>query len=163
MTRLIATFLGVGNLPGAPGTWGSLAALPCAWALHYAGSFPLLAAMTFVVFWVGLWSARSETAGQENHDPSEIVIDEVVGQWIALFPLSLGLWLNGSPAAVFPWPGWVLAFLAFRFFDVLKPWPVSVADRRDTPMGLMMDDVLAGILAALVVIAAAAIAHRVML
>ncbi len=159
MTRTIATFFGAGLLPGAPGTWGSLAALPCAWVLHTIGSFPLLLLATILVFLIGLWAAARETAGMDDHDPGEIVIDEVVGQWIALFPVSAGLWLLGAPAGSFPWPGWVLAFLAFRFFDVLKPWPVSVADRSETALGLMMDDVLAGLLAAVVVVAAAYLAH----
>ena len=153
MTRNIATLFGIGLISMAPGTWGSLAALPLAYLLHFLGSFPLLAAATLIVFLVGYWAAAVETRGQENHDPSEIVIDEVVGQWLALFPISAGLWLTQADPANFPWPGWVVSFLAFRFFDIVKPWPVSWADAKETPLGLMLDDVLAGVMAALVVLA----------
>lgn len=159
MTRLIATFFGVGLLPGAPGTWGSLAALPLAMLLHYLGGFPLLAAATLAIFFAGWWATAAETANGGDHDPSEIVIDEVAGQLVALFPLSAGLWLMDRPPQVFPWPGWVAAFVLFRFFDIVKPFPVSWADRKPTPLGVMLDDIVAGVLAALVVLVSAAVAH----
>ena len=159
MSRLIATFFGAGLLPGAPGTWGSLAALPVGWLLHWAGGFPLLLLATVLAFLGGYWATARETAGGGNPDPSEIVIDEVVGQWIALFPLSAGLWRAGVAGHVFPYPGWVGAFVMFRLFDIWKPWPVSWADRKHGPMGVMLDDVLAGLMAAVVVAAAAAVAH----
>ncbi len=159
MSRWIASVFGIGYLPGAPGTWGSLAALPLAYALHYLGSFPLLATTTFLLFVIGLWAASIAIKDQETHDPSWIVVDEVVGQWLALFPLSAGLWLMAADPTIFPYPGWIVGFLAFRFFDILKPWPVSWADRMETPLGLMLDDVIAGILASLVVLAAASLAH----
>lgn len=149
---MIATLFGVGFISMAPGTWGSLAALPLAYVLHVLGSFPLLAAATLIVFLAGLWAAGVETFGQDNHDPSEIVIDEVVGQWLALFPISAGLWLTAAQPATVSWPGWILAFLAFRFFDIVKPWPVSWADAKETPLGLMLDDVIAGVMAAAVVV-----------
>ncbi len=159
MTRLIATVGYIGLLPLGPGTWGSLAALPLGYLLHWLGGFPLLAFATLLVFLVGYWAVTRETAGAADADPSEIVIDEVVGQWIALFPLSFGMWMMGMPAHVFPWPGWVGAFLMFRLFDIWKPWPVSWADRKHGPMGVMLDDVVAGVMAAIVVMAAAAISH----
>ena len=159
MTRLITTFFYVGLLPGAPGTWGSLAALPVAMALHYFGGFPLLALATALAFGIGWWATAVETLGTSTPDPGEIVIDEVVGQWITLFPLSMGLWLMARDPGIFPWPGWVGAFVLFRFFDIVKPFPVSWADRLHTPLGVMLDDVIAGILAALVLLGAAAVAH----
>lgn len=110
MTRFIATFGFVGLIPVAPGTFGSLAAIPVAWLLHWLGGFPLLLSATFLVFFAGLHATRVETMGTVDHDPSSIVIDEVVGQWIALFPLSAGLWFGGAASHVFPWPGWVGAF-----------------------------------------------------
>ncbi len=163
MTRVIATFGGVGLLRPAPGTWGSLAALPLGYALHWLGGFPLLALATLLLFLAGYWATAREIAGAADQDPAEIVVDEVVGQWIALFPLSAGLWFAGVAPHVFPWPGWVGGFLMFRLFDIWKPWPVSWADRRHGPMGLMLDDVLAGILAAICVAIAAAIAHGVLM
>ena len=155
----IATFFGAGRLPKAPGTWGSLAALPCAWALHYLGGFPLLALATAIALVAGLWASGAHMAATGQHDPGEIVIDEVVGQWIALWPLSFGLWNNGVAAHVFPWPGWVGAFVFFRLFDILKPGPVGWADRQPGAFGVMMDDVIAGVFAAIVVMIGAGVAH----
>ncbi|RMH49503.1 MAG: phosphatidylglycerophosphatase A [Alphaproteobacteria bacterium] len=159
MSRLVATLFGIGHLRPAPGTWGSAAAVPMAWLLHGLGGFPLLALATLATFGLGWWATWRATDGKAEHDPKEIVIDEVVGQWIALWPLSAGLWHAGVAPWVFPYPGWIGGFLMFRLFDIWKPWPVSAFDRRTTPFGVMMDDVAAGILAAIVVTAAAAIAH----
>ena len=163
MTRLIATFGYVGLFRPGPGTWGSLAALPFAWLLHWAGGFPLLLISTVAVFALGYWATKVETATGGDPDPSEIVIDEVAGQWIALFPLSAGLWFAGAAPHVFPWPGWVAGFLLFRLFDIWKPWPVSWADGLHGPMGVMLDDVLAGIMAAICVAGAAAVSHGVLM
>lgn len=162
MSRFIATFGFVGLIPVAPGTFGSLAALPLAWLLHWSGGFPALAVAIVAVFAIGLWATTRETSSGENPDPSEIVIDEVVGQWIALVPLSAGLWHAGVAPHIFPYPGWIGGFLLFRIFDIWKPWPVSWADNLHSPLGVMLDDVLAGILAAACVAIAAAIAHGAM-
>jgi len=159
LARLIATFGYVGVVPGPAGTWGSAAAIPVAWVLHWLGGFPLLAVATVVVCAAGYWATKVETAGKDDLDPGEIVIDEVVGQWIALWPLSAGLWHAGAAPYVFPWPGWVAAFVFFRLFDIWKPGPVGWADRRKGPLGVMLDDVIAGVLAAAVVTAAAAVSH----
>ncbi len=159
MTRFIATFGFIGLIPVAPGTFGSLAAIPVAWLLHWLGGFPLLLSATFLVFFAGLHATRVETMGTADHDPSSIVIDEVVGQWIALFPLSAGLWFGGAASHVFPWPGWVGAFILFRIFDIWKPWLVGRADRMHGPVGVMLDDVAAGVFAAVFVAIAAAISH----
>ena len=73
---------------------------------------------------------------------------------------------SGSPARepwVFPWPGWIGAFLLFRLFDVRKPWLVGWADRRGDAIGLMLDDVMAGLMAAVVVAVAAGVAHGLLL
>jgi phosphatidylglycerophosphatase A len=159
LARAIATFGYVGRLPGPAGTWGSAAAIPCAWALHWAGGFPLLAIATVLVYALGYYATREAIRDAEDLDPSEIVIDEVAGQWIALWPLSLGLWHAGAAPHVFPWPGWVAGFLLFRLFDVTKIGPVGWADRRKGAAGVMLDDLVAGVLAAVCVTALAAIAH----
>ncbi len=162
MSRMITTFFGAGLAPVAPGTFGSLAALPTGYGLHVLGGPVLLSLGVVLAFFVGLWATKVETAGKDDHDPSEIVIDEVAGQWIALMPLSIGLSMAGAAPHVFPWPGWVGAFVMFRLFDIWKPWPVSWADRKETPVGVMLDDVLAGVMAAIVVTAAAGISHGVL-
>lgn len=160
-TRLIATFFGAGLLRPAPGTWGSLAALPVAWGLHEIGGFALLAVATVAAFFAGWWATIAETRGLSDPDPSEIVIDEVAGQWLALWPVSLGAAMQGVPVLAL-WPGWVVAFLAFRAFDIWKPGPVGLADRMHTPLGVMLDDIIAGALAAMVVAVAAVVAHGMM-
>jgi phosphatidylglycerophosphatase A len=161
-SRLIATVGGIGLIRPAPGTWGSAAALPLGWVLHGLGGFPLLALATLAVAALGWWAARAEEAATGNHDESAIVIDEVAGQWIALWPLSLGLTHAGVDPWLFPWPGWVGAFLAFRLFDIWKPGPIGWADRQPGATGVMLDDLIAGLAAAVVVAVAAGIAHGVL-
>lgn len=159
MSRAIATFFGIGLLPWAPGTWGSAAAIPVAWVIHGLGGFPALLAATVAVCLLGWWATAEATRGSDDHDPSEIVIDEVAGIWIALWPLSAGMWHAGADPWLFPWPGWVAAFVLFRAFDILKPGPVGWADRRGDALGVMLDDVIAGVLAALGVVLFAWVAH----
>lgn len=163
MSRLFATVFGIGTLRPAPGTWGSAAAVALAWPIHALGGFPALAAATLIVFALGWWAVAEATRGAEDHDPSEIIIDEVVGQWVALWPLSAGLWAAGIGGWVFPWPGWVLGFALFRLFDIWKPGPVGWADRHHSALGTMLDDVIAGLMAALVVGALGWFAHAVMM
>ena len=92
------------------------------------------------------------------HDPGWIVIDEVVGQWIALLPVAVGATMSGvSPARL--WPGILAAFVLFRLFDIWKPWLVGHADRREDAFGVMLDDLWAGAFAACCVTALAALAH----
>ncbi len=160
--RLVATVGGIGLIRPAPGTWGSAAAIPAAWGLHGLGGFPLLLAATLAVIALGVWAVGAMTRGAADHDPSEAVIDEVAGMWIALMPLSAGLWLAGAEPWLFPWPGWVGGFVAFRLLDIWKPGPVGWADRMNTALGTVLDDVIAGLLAALLVAAAAALAHGVL-
>ncbi len=158
-SRLLASFGGTGFLRPAPGTWGSAAALPFGWLLHGLGGPAALLAATGALFAAGLWAVAAEERQGSGKDPGWIVIDEVVGMWIALLPLSFGLAAAGAAAWTFPWPGWVGAFLAFRVFDIWKPGPVGWADRRPGAMGVMLDDVIAGLFAAIAVAAAAAVAH----
>jgi len=158
-TQAIATFGYVGLLPGPVGVWASAAAIPAAYALHWLGGFPLLALATLAAGAAGYWSAKVEAIDLEGLDRGAFVIDAVVGQWIALWPLSAGLWAAGAAPDVFPWPGWVAAFLFFRFFASVRPGPVGWAARRNGPAGVMLDDVIAGALSAALVAAAAALAH----
>lgn len=162
MSWAIATIFGVGHLRPAPGTWGSLAAFPLAWGLHVLGGWIVLLLATCGLFAIGLWATQAQTEGKDNHDPSEIVVDEVVGQWISLLPISIGASMM-STSVLALWPGLVAAFIAFRLFDILKPGPVGWADRRDDALGVMLDDVIAGVLGAVVVVALAALAHGVLM
>ncbi len=158
LPELIGTVFGVGYIRPAPGTWGSLVALPWGWLLHVIGGFPLLIIATLAAFAKGWWATVKMTEGQDDHDPSEIVIDEVVGQWIAIMPLSYSAWTMDINILRL-YPGWLAAFALFRLFDIWKPGPVGWADRRGDALGVMLDDVIAGVFAAIGVIIAAGIAH----
>ena len=130
---LLATWFGVGLLPKAPGTWGSLAALPLAWALHAAAGPAGLAAGLILVVIAGLWSASVFVRASGEADCQRIVIDEVAGQWLALL---------ATPPDVL---AYVVGFALFRIADVFKPWPVSWAERTfKGGLGVMLDDLVAG-------------------
>ncbi|WP_397542094.1 phosphatidylglycerophosphatase A [Roseovarius salis] len=158
LSHLVATVGLVGHLRPAPGTWGSLAALPLAWGLHAAGGPWALGGAIVAGFAAGLWATHRESAGRADPDASEIVMDEVVGQWIAFWPVSLGAAHVGVPITAL-WPGWAAAFVLFRLFDIWKPGPVGRADRRGDALGVMLDDLIAGLFAALGVVGLAAMAH----
>ena len=162
MSRLVATLFGIGLLGPGPGTWGSAVAILLAWPIHMLGGFPALALATLLVFAVGWWSVSEATRGAADHDPSEIVIDELVGQWIGLWPLSAGLWFAGVKGWTFPWPGWMMAFVLFRLLDVLKPGPIGWIDRRSDIAGTMLDDVVAGAVTAICVGVVGWLAHHMM-
>lgn len=162
MDKLIGTFFYSGYLRPAPGTWGSFAGLIAAYPLALAFGPIGIAVGAAIAFAAGLWATQSMTHGQDNHDPSEIVIDEVAGQWIALLPVVAGAArMNADLLAL--WPGWIAAFVLFRLFDIWKPWLVGWADRRNDALGVMLDDVIAGIFAAIGVIVLAGIAHGVLM
>jgi len=133
---VISTWFGSGLLPKAPGTWGSLAALPFAWGIRAATGPTGLAIATVIVILAGWWAAAIFVRRSNEHDPRRVVIDEVAGQWLTLVAVPL------DPE------NYVLGFLLFRAADILKPWPVSWADRDlRGGFGVMADDVLAGIYA----------------
>jgi len=134
---VLATWFGIGYLPKAPGTWGSLAALPFAWLILTAGGQNLLFVSILITFVIGWWASEVYIQREGGKDPGPVVIDEVVGQWLTLSVVTPDLIIYG------------LGFLLFRIFDVFKPWPIGLADRRiDGGFGIMIDDVLAGVYAA---------------
>lgn len=161
MSQLVATFFYVGYLKPAPGTWGSLTALPVALVILWITGPYGLFFMSIVAFGAGYWATVQQTRGQADHDPSEIVIDEVAGQWIALLPVAFGA-ANNDVSYLALWPGWIAAFVLFRLFDITKPWIIGWADRRNDAMGVMLDDVIAGVFAAIGVGALAALYHVVL-
>ena len=161
MARLLATVCGVGYLRPAPGTWGSLAALPLTWALHQIGGFPLVLIGLIAVTAAGFWASQQMIAQTDNGDPSEVVIDEVAGQMLALLALSYPAWSMGIDITAL-WPGWIAAFVLFRLFDIWKPGPVGWADRMGGAAGVMLDDLIAGAFAATGVVILAGFAHGVL-
>ena len=162
LARLIGTVFYVGYMKPAPGTWGSLIALPLGFLIFQIGGIWLFLFAIIIGFFKGWWATELMTKGRENHDPSEIVVDEVVGQWIAIAPVFYAAWRLEIDVTLL-WPGWLAAFLLFRAFDIFKPWLVGWADRRDDALGVMLDDVIAGIFAAITVLILAAFSHLVIM
>ena len=131
--RLVASGGGAGFLPRAPGTWGSLAAAVAGWGVLAAGGRWALAGAALLATGAGLWAIPR--AGGDA-DPSWVVIDEVAGMWLTMLPLS-----RPKPASV------LAAFLLFRLFDIAKPGPVRAIDRMPGRVGVMGDDLAAGLAA----------------
>lgn len=156
MSRALATVFGVGLLRPAPGTWGSAVALGLGLVIDRFAGFPGLALATLAVTVLGFW-ACARVCGPGD-DPSEVVIDEVAGMWIALLFPSFAFWTRDFDGWM-PYPGWLAAFVLFRLFDIWKPGPVGWADRRGDAAGVMLDDLIAGVLAGIGVMIAAGVAH----
>jgi len=160
VAKAVATMGGIGFAPKASGTVASAVAILPAWLLHWAGGFWLFALATLAAIVGGWWATKVYVSEQPiDADPSEVVIDELAGQWVALLPLSAGLTAAGVAPHIFPYPGWIGAFVFFRLFDIWKPGPVGWAERRHGAFGIMADDVVAGLIAAMIVTAAAAVSH----
>jgi len=139
---LLATWFHVGKLQKAPGTYGSIAALPFAWGLVWLGGAWLLLSAAALAFIAGRWAAARYMERTGEHDPGAIVIDEVVGQWLTLSVAPL------TPVA------YLLGLLAFRVFDIWKPWPIGWLDKHmHGAFGVMIDDVVAAIYAGVVLYA----------
>jgi phosphatidylglycerophosphatase A len=135
LARAVATFGFIGHLPAAPGTWGSAAAL-LLWFWIRPGGW-LLAGVLGVVLVAGTWAAH-RVESIYGHDSRHVVIDEVAGSLIAVAGL-----------AVSPWVG-LAGFVLFRFFDIVKPPPIYQIQALPGGWGVMVDDVLAGVAANLV-------------
>lgn len=137
---ILATWFGAGLLPKAPGTWGSLAALPFAWVIQYYSGWVGLTIASVVVFAVGCWAASIFEAKSGVKDPGAVVIDEVAGQWMVLIPAGLDPLL------------YLVGFALFRLVDIFKPWPACWADKNvHGGLGIMLDDVLAAVYAVIAI------------
>jgi phosphatidylglycerophosphatase A len=177
LALLIATGFGLGYLPKAPGTWGSLLGMFAAASLWFTSANyirtgvahrtdsdyivisrdPVIAlhiVATLVAMAVGAWASARVARHLGQHDPQVVVIDEISGQFIAFLPLCFigietfvnerltGNWASG-------WQYFLAGFILFRGFDIWKPWPVRAAERLPGGWGIMADDWVAGIYAAL--------------
>ncbi|MBI2687094.1 MAG: phosphatidylglycerophosphatase A [Acidobacteria bacterium] len=131
----IATWFGAGYVPKGPGTAGSLAALICvaAWPQHITW-------IAVLAILPGIWAAHVHAAAKQSKDPQEVVVDEVVGQWIAL----------AGATHLHSLTPWLIAFALFRAFDIWKPFPVRQFEKLPGGVGIVMDDVMAGLYAAVV-------------
>lgn len=129
----LATWFGCGSSPMVSGTVGSLAALPVGFIIHYYGGNMALFVASIFTFLIGCWAAdQFVRQGGKGEDPKDIVIDEVAGQWLLL-------------SVLFPtWQSYLVGFLLFRLFDIAKPWPIYVIDRKiKGGLGVMLDDMAA--------------------
>lgn len=145
LARLISTWFFCGLFPKAPGTAGSVAALLIAIVLNrYFGTSPLAIGILGVLAAIpGIWAADVTAKSTGNKDPQIVVVDEVVGQWITM-----------AGATSVNWKTWLLALALFRLFDIWKPPPVRQLERLPGGLGIVADDAMAGVYAALLLFAA---------
>jgi len=148
MIKAIVTVGYVGLMRPASGTWGSLAALIIGAVILFQFGPIVLAVCAGAAYAIGLWAVSQYTSG--DADPSEVVIDELVGQWIALLPVGLLIENGGGPSPI-EWGLMAASFFLFRLFDIWKPSIIGWADRKHGATGIMLDDVFAGFFAAIVV------------
>jgi len=147
ISAVFATWFGSGFLPIAPGTWGSLFALPFVEGAYRLGALWGLAAFAVVTSLGGIVVAGTVARLLQRRDPSEVVIDEVAGQAISVFPV-YALARTASPLLF--WSFVAASFVLFRIIDVVKPGPVGKAESLPGGFGVMADDLLGGLLVAVV-------------
>jgi phosphatidylglycerophosphatase A len=140
---ILATFFGCGYFPWGPGTAGSLAGLLIAIALHssFQAGRLTFAILILVLLYPAIWAATRTARLLNTEDPGVVVIDEVLGQWVAL----LG-------ATTLNWKTFLGAFLLFRLFDIWKPWPIRRLENLREGTGIVADDLAAGLYAAVVLL-----------
>jgi len=136
--RVVATLGGIGYVRPAPGTWAAAFMLPFAWL----GPLPCFG-LALLLVPVGCWAVRRLSREGAERDPGWVVVDEAAGQLLALAAIPAGA----------PWLWVVLAFALFRFFDILKWGPVGWADRRKGFFWVVVDDLIAGAMAAASILA----------
>ena len=136
--KIISTFFGAGLYGKMPGTVGSAAALIVAVIISAAG-FELHWGLIIAVTVIGTWCSDRYSKKIGIKDPPEVVIDEVAGMWISMYAM---------PASY-----WIPAFVLFRIIDILKPFPVNAAEKLPGGIGIMADDVLAGVFVNLILLA----------
>ncbi len=136
-TCFLGLGFGSGLAPVAPGTFGTVAAIPI-YLLMQNLSLMMYVSLTVLAFIAGIWICQLSADWIGKADPSAVVWDEIVGYLITMIAAPTGwLWI-------------VTGFILFRLFDILKPWPISLADREiHGGLGIMVDDVIAGIFAAI--------------
>jgi phosphatidylglycerophosphatase A len=140
-----ATWFGCGFAPKGPGTAGSLGAILVAYVVSRAPGWQPwhLALLALVLLAPSIWSASRVAVIRNTKDPQIVVVDEVLGQWITL-----------SAAAVFEWRTVLAGFVLFRLFDIVKPWPVRQLEALPGGVGIIADDIMAGLYGAVVLRAA---------
>jgi phosphatidylglycerophosphatase A len=138
-TAQFATVFGIGRAPKAPGTAASFAALIIAIPALYFLGWIGMAVLAVLAAVFGVWVSDKYAAETGVTDPGDCVIDEVAGQWLACAFAPVSFW------------GFLIAFLLFRLFDIAKPWPVNKAETLAGGLGIVADDIVAGLMAGVVV------------
>jgi phosphatidylglycerophosphatase A len=129
----VATFLGIGKIPFAPGTWASLAAAPLFYPLI---DYPLVHLVTLVVvYFLGVYTTGEYAKNIGEVDPSSAVMDEVLGMGVAMVAIPR------------QWPFVIMAIILFRLFDIWKPFPIRRIEKLPGGWGIMTDDLVAGLYA----------------
>jgi phosphatidylglycerophosphatase A len=142
LAKIISTFFFVGQIKKAPGTFGTIAGILVIFPIFHQISLYDFQYILYATFVLGTIATHKYIEITKRLDPKEVVIDEVVGVWIALFFVKF-FTPEASDLLTFS-----LSFLLFRFFDILKPFPISYLDKNlKNALGVMLDDVLAGIFA----------------
>jgi phosphatidylglycerophosphatase A len=132
--HFLALGFGSGLAPKMPGTFGTLAALPLIFVFTHYLSLSVYMSITLIASVIGIWICGKTAEDMGVHDDSSIVWDEVAGMLIALL------------AVPFTWPNVLIAFLLFRFLDIVKPWPIGLLDKNlHGGLGIMLDDIAAGL------------------
>lgn len=152
LPRLLATVGGCGFIKPAPGTWGTLAALIPVWLWWQLAPVtwyvPGLLVGVLLVSLIGVWATNACIHATGIQDPGQVVIDEVAGVWTTLLLI--------PPAVVIasPLTALIVAFVLFRLFDIIKPWPISALEHLPRGWGVMSDDLAAGVCSGILVGAA---------
>lgn len=139
---VVATWFGCGRVPIAPGTMGTIGAVPLYLAAMHVGGRAAVAVAAVVVTLVGVWAASVVARQLGTEDPQIVVVDEVAGMLVTMLP-----------ASVVSWRAIGIGFCLFRLLDVVKPWPVRRFEALPSGWGIVMDDVAAGVLGAAVMFA----------
>ena len=133
----------------APGTWGSIAGVISAYTFLQLTNFLTFCSLLIFSILIGFWTTKKYIEqNPEKSDPSEVVIDEVIGQWIAILPIGYIFQLEPNNTEKL-WIFWLWAFVSFRFFDIVKLGLVGWADKLGGALGVILDDILAGVAAAI--------------
>ena len=134
ISEWIATCFKVGYLPFAPGTLGSVFAILLWWVLLKDLNTYIFGAIIIIFLLIGIVVSNIIIDQSGDHDPSYIIIDELVGQWLALFLIPDGFF------------NIAISFILFRFFDIIKPWPIRLIEKLPKGLGVMSDDLTAGLI-----------------
>lgn len=147
--HLVAFGFGSGLAPKAPGTFGSVIGLPVFFLLFWMPA-PAYFVAVLLLFMLGIWLCGDSASRLGVHDHPGIVWDEIVGMLIALAPLMDEIAMLYAPPGIDLWVWLLVAFVLFRIFDILKPPPIGWLDKKmHGGLGIMIDDVIAGVFAAI--------------